>query len=72
VTPKLIHPFVHAPLSKINICPYFEEKKLEMTKIYDPFRVNAWLNNPFLVNRHSIQVQTRFLKSVPMDMVVNF
>ncbi len=43
-----------------------------MTKIYDPFRVNAWLNNPFLVNRHSIQVQTRFLKSVPMDMVVNF
>jgi hypothetical protein len=38
---------VHAPLSKINICPYFEKKKLEMIEKYDPFRVNAWLNNPF-------------------------
>ncbi len=43
-----------------------------MIENYDPFRLNAWLNNPFFTNTHSIQVLTRFLKSGQMDMVVNF
>ncbi len=42
-----------------------------MTKNYDPFWVNVWLN-PFLANIHSIQVHIEFLKSGQMDMAVNF
>jgi hypothetical protein len=64
-------PICACTLSKINICPCFEKKKLEMTKNYDPFWVNVWLN-PFLANIHSIQVHIEFLKSSQMDMAVNF